>query len=77
MQLKIFGGKNEAVNYLISGCKALAQNENRDKALLGWSIGHFEVDIILRGDKWYEHQPEALIQNEILQFGGTRQFSVM
>ena len=55
----------------------LAKKENREKTLLGWSIGHFEADIILRWDKWYEYQPESLIQNEMLKFCGTRQFNLM
>lgn len=48
MQLKTFREKDETVFHLISGRKVLAKKENREKTLLGWSIGHFEADIILR-----------------------------
>ena len=57
---------DESIDHIVSGCSKLAQKEckrrhdNLEK-ILHWKLArkcNFEV-----GDKWYEHEPENVLEN--------------
>ena len=58
---------NESINHIVSGCSKLAQKEYKRKhdnlaKILHWKLArkcNFEA-----GDKWYENEPESVLQNE-------------
>ena len=59
---------DEAIDHLVSGCSKLAQKEykrrhdNLGKKYIHWKLArrcNFEA-----GDKWYEHEPESVLENE-------------
>ena len=58
---------DESINHIVSGCSKLAQKEyKRGHENLGkivhWKLArkcNFEA-----GDKWYEHEPESVLENE-------------
>ena len=57
----------ESIDYLVSGCSKLSQKENKRRhdnlgKIEYWKLAwkwNFEA-----GDKWYEHEPESVLQNE-------------
>ena len=57
----------ESIDHIVSGCSKLAQKEyqRRHKNLrkiVHWKVArkcNFEA-----GDKWYEHEPESVLENE-------------
>ena len=58
---------DESIDLVVSGCNKLAQKEykrrhdNLDK-MLHWKLARkcsFEA-----GDKWYDHEPESVLENE-------------
>ena len=57
---------DESIYHIVSGCSKLAQEYKRRHDNLGkivhWKLarkGNFEA-----GDKWYEHEPESVLENE-------------
>ena len=57
---------DESIDHIASGCSKLAQEYKRRHDNLGkivhWKLArkcHFEA-----GDKWYEHEPEHVLENE-------------
>ena len=58
---------DEIIDYVVSGCSKLAQKEykrrhNNLRKIVYWKLGrkcNFEA-----GDKWYEHEPRSVLQNE-------------
>ena len=56
----------ESINHIVSGCSKLAQEYKRRHGNLAkivhWKLARkckFEA-----GDKWYEHEPESVLENE-------------
>ena len=58
---------DESIDHIVSGCSKLAQKEyksGRDNLgkIVHWKLArkcNFEA-----GDKWYEHEPESVLENE-------------
>ena len=58
---------DESIDHIVNGCSKLAQKEYRRRhdnlgKIAHWKLakkGNFEA-----GDKWYEHQPERVLENE-------------
>ena len=58
---------DESIDHIASGCSKLAQEEYKRKhdnlgKIIHWKLArkyNFEA-----GDKWYEHEPESLLENE-------------
>ena len=57
---------DESIDHIVSGCSKLAQEYKRRHDNLGkivhWKLArkcNFEA-----GDKWYEHKPESVLENE-------------
>ena len=59
--------KDESIDYIVSGRSKLAQKEyNRSydnlEKIVHWKLaGKFNFEA---GDKWYEHEPESVLENE-------------
>ena len=59
--------KGETINHILSECKMLAQKEYKGRhdniaRLVYWKLCcKFDMS---RGEKWYEHQPEGVVENE-------------
>ena len=57
----------ESIDHIVSGCSKLAQNEYKRRhdnlvKIVHWKLArkcNFEA-----GDKWYEHEPESVLENE-------------
>ena len=57
----------ESINHIVSGCSKLTQKEykrrhNNLEKIVHWKLArkcNFEA-----GDKWYEHEPESVLENE-------------
>ena len=72
----------ESIDHIVSGCSKLAQKEYKrrhDNDNLGkivhWKLGrkrHFEAR-----DKWYEHEPERVLENEDYKSCGISVFRLM
>ena len=59
--------KGETINHILSECKMLAQKEYKRRhdnivRLVHWKLC-CKYDMS-RGGKWYEHQPEGVVENE-------------
>ena len=59
--------KGETINHILSECKMLAEKEYKRThdniaRLVHWKLG-CKYDIS-RGEIWYEHQPERVVENE-------------
>ena len=58
---------DESIYHIVSGCSKLAQKEYKRRhdnlgKIVYWKLarkGNFEA-----GDKWYEHEPESVLENE-------------
>ena len=55
---------DESIDHVVSGCSKLAQKEykrRRDNLgkIVHWKLANFEA-----GDKWYQHEPESVLENE-------------
>ena len=58
---------DESIDHIVSGCSKLAQKEYKRRhdnlgKIVHWKLArkcNFEA-----GDKWYEHQPESVLENE-------------
>ena len=58
---------DESIDHIVSGCGKLAQNEYKRRhdnlgKIVHWKLArkcNFEA-----GDKWYEHEPESVLENE-------------
>ena len=58
---------DESIDHTVSGCSKLAQKEYKRRhdnlgKIVHWKLGrkcNFEA-----GDKWYEHEPESVLENE-------------
>ena len=58
---------DERIDHIVSGCSKLAQNEYKRRhdnlgKIVHWKLArkcNFEA-----GDKWYEHEPESVLENE-------------
>ena len=58
---------DESIDHIVSGCSTLAQNEYKRRhdnlgKIVHWNLArkcNFEA-----GDKWYEHEPESVLENE-------------
>ena len=58
---------NESIDHLVSGCSKLSQKECKRRhdnlgKVVHWKVArkcNFEA-----GDKWYEHEPELVLENE-------------
>lgn len=65
---RICGMFDEYVDYVISGCRELAKSEyiqRHDNALsyIHWKLCR-NYNIMTSADKWYEHKPETVVENE-------------
>ena len=57
----------ESIDHIVSGCSKLAQKEYKRRhdnleKIVHWKLARkcsFEA-----GDKWYEHEPESVLENE-------------
>ena len=64
------GEKNETVRQLVCGCKVLAQKEYKRRhgniaRIVHWKLcGRYNLG---RVDKWYEHNPDGVLENESLK----------
>ena len=55
-----------SIDHIVSGCSKLAQEYKRRHDNLG-KIVHLKLArkcIFEAGDKWYEHEPESVLENE-------------
>ena len=60
---------DESIGHIVSGCSKLAQeykrkrrHDNLGRIVVHWKLArkcNFEA-----GDKWYEHEPESVLENE-------------
>ena len=58
---------DESIDHIVSGCSKLAQKEYKRRhdhlgKIVYWKLArkcNFEA-----GDKWYEHEPESVLENE-------------
>ena len=58
---------DENIDHIVSGCSKLAQKEYKRRhdnlgKIVHWKLArkcNFEA-----GDKWYEHEPESVLENE-------------
>ena len=58
---------DESIDHIVNGCSKLAQKEYRRRhdnlgKIVHWKVArkcNFEA-----GDKWYEHEPERVLENE-------------
>ena len=58
---------DESIDHIVSGCSKLAQKEYKRRhnnlgKIVHWKLArkcNFEA-----GDKWYEHEPESILENE-------------
>ena len=58
---------DESIDHIVSGCSKLAQKEYKRRhdslgKMVHWKVArkcNFEA-----GDKWYEHEPESVLENE-------------
>ena len=58
---------DESIGHVVSGCSKLAQKEYKRRhdnlgKIVHWKLArkcNFEA-----GDKWYEHEPESVLENE-------------
>ena len=58
---------DENIDYIVRGCSKLAQKEHKIRhdnlgKMVHWKLArkcNFEA-----GDKWYEHEPESVLENE-------------
>ena len=58
---------DESIDHIVSGCSKLAQKENKRRhdnlgKIVPWKLArksNFQA-----GDKWYEHEPESVLENE-------------
>ena len=58
---------DESIDHIVSGCSKLAQKEYKSRhdnleKIVHWKLAcksNFEG-----GDKWYEHEPESVLENE-------------
>ena len=61
------GEEGEKINHIISECNKLAQKEYKRRQdniaeLVHWKLCcKYDID---RSKKWYEHQPESVVENE-------------
>ena len=61
---------DESINHIVSGCSKLAQKEYKRRhdnlaKIVHWKLArkcNFEA-----ADKWYEHEPESILENEDYQ----------
>ena len=66
---RLCGEKGETINHIISECNKLAQKEYKRRhdniarlRLVHWKLCcKYGID---RSEKWYEHQPERVVENE-------------
>ena len=64
---RIFDDKGETVWHITSQCTPLAQREYKRRhdnvaRIVHWAIcGKYDIQ---RDDKWYDHKPEGVIENE-------------
>ena len=64
---------DENIDHIVGGCSKLAQNEYKRRhdnlvKIVHWKLArkcNFEA-----GDKWYEHEPESVLENEDYKFYG-------
>ena len=64
---RLCGEKLETVNHIVSACKVLAQREYKsrhDKVCLNLHWGLCQKFGIEVSEKWYQHHPEAVMENE-------------
>ena len=69
---------DKSINHVVSGCSKLAQEYKRRHDNLGkivhWKLArkcNFEA-----GDKWYEHEPKSVLENEDYKILISRDFSI-
>ena len=60
------GEKGETINHIISECNKPAQKEYKRRhdniaRLVHWKLCKYDID---RSEKWYERQPERVVENE-------------
>ena len=68
---------DESIDHIVSGCSKLAQKEYKRRhdnlgKIVYWKLArkcYFEA-----GDKWYEHEPESVLENE--DYTTLRDFSI-
>ena len=64
---RVCGKVDESIDHIVSGCSKLAQKEYKKRhdnlgKIIHWKLARkctFEA-----GDKWYEHEPESVLENE-------------
>ena len=58
---------DESIDHIVSGCSKLAQKEYKRRHDNLGKIVHWKLAIKFNfeaGDKWYEHEPESVLENE-------------
>ena len=58
---------NESIDHIVSGCIKLAQKKYKRRHDNPGKIVHWKLARkcnFKAGDKWYEHEPESVLQNE-------------
>ena len=58
---------DESINHVVSGCSKLAQKESKRRHDNLGKIVHWKLARkcnLEAGDKWYEHEPERVLENE-------------
>ena len=64
---RLYGDKDETINYIISECSKQAQRDYKTRDVLKRKVIHRELSKKLRFDhtiKWYIHKPESVKENE-------------
>ena len=64
---RVFRKADESIDHIVSGCSKLAQKEykrrhdNLEKTVNWKPVRKCNIEA---GDKWYEHEPESVLENE-------------
>ena len=71
---RMCGEKYESMGHLVGECSKLAQTEYKHQhdnvaSMIHWNIAHsYGLDV---SNKWYEHKPEGVIENNHVNSSGT------
>ena len=64
---RLCGEREETINRIISECSKLAQKEYKTRHDWVGKVIHRELCLKLNANKWYAHNPEFILENEILK----------
>ena len=68
---RLCGDRNETINHILSECSKFAQKEYNTRHDCLCEVNHWELCKKLKFDhtnKWYMHNPAAVLKNEILKY---------